>query len=179
MKKKLLVLLCFLALSGCSETVKGKATVEDAWRGQGVVSSKPTTTAPHSGAPHSGASNRPSSFDPCAYDDSVLEYYVEVDPSTKVELPGGCQWRGEGLAFTAAALPDEDVDVLAADPTVDELAELESAGRTARVFVFDDKMCMALTEIDEGLAQFMLIEDPFDPSCFNFRVVLRLLLPEL
>lgn len=179
--KKLTIALCVLALTGCAQTVEGKAVVEDSWQGLGLSesqSSSPTSsTRPRATAPTPSAS-KPASFDPCEFDDISLRVFVGVDPETRSDIPGGggCTWTGDGLRFTAGINGEVNRESIATTPGVTDLVEFEAYGQMVQLFVFEGDKCISLSEIDNRTVQFTMSEVQFDSYCFNLRIATRLLL---
>ena len=178
--KKLTIALCVLALTGCAQTVEGKAVVEDSWQGLGVSESQSSSPTSTTRPPSTPSASTPASFDPCEFDDISLKAFVGVDPETKSDIPGGdgCTWTGDGLRFSAGFNGGLNRESIATTPGVTNFVEFDASGQIVQLFVFEGDRCISVVEIDSRTVQFTMSEEEFDSYCFNLRIATRLLLED-
>lgn len=172
-KKISMVVLAAIVLAGCSETVQGRAVVEDGWRGQGVRPAAPSLS------PRTPSST-PSGFDPCGFDEIALSIYAGVDPETKKSAADGdgCTWTGDGRVFTAAFNDGLHMESLETTPGVSGLTEFDAGGQSIPMFVFEHESCITLPEIDGRTVQFTMTEDDFSAFCISAQVATTLLVED-
>lgn len=165
--KKSAIALCLLLSAGCARTVEGTAVVEDPWHGLGV---SPSATV--------DVSSDPDAFDPCTFDEITLSVATGVDPASRIQVPGGCSWSGDGVGFSAMLSPALPLGSLADMQRVSDLTQIVVGDRTVHVFVFEGDTCTALTDIGAQTLQMILLDDRFSRSCIGLRVAVRMLLDD-
>jgi hypothetical protein len=167
-RKILASLCCLVAMTACARTVEGRAVVDDAWDGHGVTHAHPTTTQA-----------APVSFDPCEFDEITLRIAVGVDPSTKIEVPGGCAWSGDGIGFAASLSPVLPTASLTTTPGVTDLRVVNAGSRVVQVFAYEGDTCAAVADIGSETLQLTMLEDDFSAFCIRLGVAATLLLEDV